>query len=61
MSNRLVQGVVHQMRDAIDRRVIGVLMKIVDYCLQRTFQSGTTGDYYSVDFGESHDVFEHAI
>ena len=57
MSNRLFQGVVHQMRDAIDR-VIGVIDENASIiACSELSKIGTTGDYYSVDFGESHDVF----
>ncbi len=57
MSNRLFQGVVHQMRDAIDR-MIGVIDENASIiACSELSKIGTTGDYYSVDFGESHDVF----
>ena len=57
MSNRLFQGVVHEMRDAIDR-VIGVIDENASIiACSELSKIGTTGDYYSVDFGESHDVF----
>ena len=57
MSNRLFQGVVHQMREAIDR-VIGVIDENASIiACSELSKIGTTGDYYSVDFGESHDVF----
>ena len=57
MSNRLFQGVVHQMRDAIDR-VIGVIDENASIiACSELSKIGTAGDYYSVDFGESHDVF----
>ena len=57
MSNRLFQGVVHQMRDAIDR-VIGVIDENASIiACSELSKIGTTGDYYSVDFGESHDLF----
>ena len=57
MSNRLFQGVVHQMRDAIDR-VIGVIDENASIiACSELSKIGTTGDYYSVDFGESHDTF----
>lgn len=57
MSNRLFQGVVHQMRDTIDR-VIGVTdetAKII--ACSDISKIGTTSDFYAVDFGDSHDVF----
>ena len=57
MSNRLFQGVVHQMRDAIDR-IIGVIDENASIiACSELSKIGTTGDYYSVDFGESHDTF----
>lgn len=45
------------MRDAIDR-VIGVIDENASIiACSELSKIGTTGDYYSVDFGESHDVF----
>ena len=47
MSNRLFQGVVHQMRDAIDR-VIGVIDENASIiACSELSKIGTTGDYYS--------------
>ena len=58
MSNRLFQGVVHQMRDAIDR-VIGVIDEGASIIACSDLSKiGSTSDYYShVEFGDSHDSF----
>ena len=57
MSNRLFQGVVHQMRDTIDR-VIGVIDETAAIIACSDLSKiGTTSDYYTVEFGDSHDVF----
>ena len=57
MSNRLFQGVVHQMRDAIDRE-IGVIDETgaIIACSELS-KINTNNNYYVVDFGESHDIF----
>ena len=57
MSNRLFQGIVHQMKDAIDR-TIGVIdeTSVVIACSELA-QIGTTNEFVSLDLGESHDVF----
>ena len=56
MSNRLFQGVVHQMRDTIDR-VIGVIDETAAIIACSDLSKiGTTSDYYTVEFGDSHDV-----
>ena len=57
MSNRLFQGVVHQMRDTMDR-VIGVIDETASIIACSDLSKiGTTSDYYTVEFGDSHDVF----
>ena len=57
MSNRLFQGVVHQMRDTIDR-VIGVIDETASIIACSDLSKiGTNSDYYAADFGDSHDVF----
>ena len=57
MSTRLFQGVVHQMRDTIDR-VIGVIDETAAIIACSDLSKiGTTSDYYTVEFGDSHDVF----
>ena len=57
MSNRLFQGVVHQMRDTIDR-VIGVIDETASIIACSDLSKiGTSSDYYAADFGDSHDVF----
>ena len=57
MSNRLFQGVVHQMRDTIGR-VIGVIDEnaTVVACSELS-RIGTSNDFFSIEFGESHDIF----
>ncbi len=57
MSNRLFQGVVHQMRDAIGR-VIGVIDEnaTVVACSELS-RIGTSNDFFSIELGESHDIF----
>lgn len=57
MSNRLFQGVVHQMRDAIGR-VIGVIDEnaTVVACSELA-RIGTSDDFFSIELGDSHDVF----
>ncbi len=57
MSNRLFQGVVHQMRDTIGR-VIGVIDEnaTVVACSELA-RIGTSNDFFSIELGESHDIF----
>lgn len=57
MSNRLFQGIVHQMRDTIDR-VIGVVddQATVIACSELS-RIGITNEYISLDITEGHDVF----
>lgn len=57
MSNRLFQGVVHQMRDTIGR-VIGVIDEnaTVVACSELP-RIGTSSDFFSIELGESHDIF----
>ncbi|MGN0596687.1 MAG: PucR family transcriptional regulator [Ruminiclostridium sp.] len=57
MSNRLFQGVVHQMRDTIGR-VIGVIDEnaTVVACSELS-RIGTSNDFFSIELGESHDIF----
>ncbi len=57
MSNRLFQGVVHQMRDTIGR-VIGVIDEnaTVIACSELP-RVGTSNDFFSIELGESHDIF----
>ncbi len=57
MSNRLFQGVVHQMRDTIGR-VIGVIDEnaTVVACSELS-RIGTSNDFFSTELGDSHDVF----
>ena len=57
MSNRLFQGVVHQMRDTIDRMIGVVDETAAIIACSDLSKIGTTSDYYAVDFSESHDVF----
>ena len=57
MSNRLFQGVVHQMRDTIGR-VIGVIDEnsTIVACSELS-RIGTNSDFFSIELGDSHDVF----
>ncbi|MBQ8613061.1 MAG: helix-turn-helix domain-containing protein [Ruminiclostridium sp.] len=57
MSNRLFQGVVHQMRDTIGR-VIGVIDEnaTVVACSELS-RIGTSNDFFTIELGESHDIF----
>jgi carbohydrate diacid regulator len=57
MSNRLFQGVVHQMRDTIGR-VIGVIDEnaTVVACSELS-RIGTSNEYFSIELGDSHDTF----
>lgn len=57
MSNRLFQGVVHQMRDTIGR-IIGVIDEnaTVVACSELS-RIGSGDDFFSIELGESHDVF----
>lgn len=57
MSNRLFQGVVHQMRDTIGR-VIGVIDENSTIVACSEFSRiGTNSDFFSIELGDSHDVF----
>ena len=57
MSNRLFQGVVHQMRDTVGR-VIGVIDEnaTVIACSELS-RIGTSDDFFSIELGDSHDSF----
>ena len=57
MSNRLFQGVVHQMRDTIGR-VIGVIDEnsTIVACSELS-RIGTNNDFFTIELGDSHDVF----
>lgn len=57
MSNRLFQGVVHQMRDTIGR-VIGVIDEnsTIVACSELC-RIGTNSDFFTIELGDSHDVF----
>lgn len=57
MSNRLFQGVVHQMRDTIGR-VIGVIDEnsTIVACSELS-RIGTNSDFLTIELGDSHDVF----
>ena len=57
MSNRLFQGVIHQMRDSIDR-VIGVVddTATVIACSDLT-RIGETSEFLLLDMGENQDIF----
>ena len=57
MSNRLFQGIVHQMRDCIDR-VIGVVddSATIISCSDLT-KIGETSDFFAMDAGDMNEVF----
>ena len=57
MSNRLFQGLVHQMRDCIDR-IIGVVDETgtIIACSDLS-RIGEVSDYLAIDLGENNDVF----
>lgn len=57
MSNRLFQGLVHQMRDAVNA-VIGVVDETATIiaCSDLT-KVGTTNEFVSLDSSDSHDIF----
>ena len=57
MSNRLFQGVIHQMRDAIDG-VIGIVDETATIisCSDLT-RIGEKSDYLAFDLGEGNDIF----
>ena len=57
MSNRLFQGIVHQMRDTIDR-VIGVVddTATIISCSELS-KIGETNEYLMLDLGENSDMF----
>jgi len=57
MSNRLFQGVIHQMRDAIDR-VIGIVDETATTisCSDLT-RIGEKNEYLALDLGESSEIF----
>jgi len=57
MSNRLFQGLVHQMRDTIDA-TIGVVDETATIiaCSDLT-RVGTTNEFVSLDLSDSHDIF----
>ncbi len=57
MSNRLFQGVVHQMKDAIDR-IIGVIDEnsIIIACSDLS-KIGTSDELFTSEISESHDVY----
>ena len=57
MSNRLFQGLVHQMRDAVNT-VIGVVDETATIiaCSDLT-KVGTTNEFVSLDLNDSHDIF----
>ena len=57
MSNRLFQGVVHQMRDAIDR-VIGVVDESASVIACSDLSKiGMSNEFVSLDLSDSHDTF----
>lgn len=57
MSNRLFQGIVHQMKDTVNR-VIGVIDEngTIVACSDLT-RIGGGNDYFSIELGDSHEVF----
>ena len=57
MSNRLFQGVVHQMKDTVGR-VIGVIDEnaTIVACSELS-RIGTSNDFFSIELSDSHDIF----
>ena len=57
MSNRLFQGIVHQMKDAVNR-VIGVIDEngTIIACSDLT-RVGCGNDFFPIELGDSHEVF----
>jgi len=57
MSNRLFQGVVHQMRDTVNR-VIGVIDEsaTIVACSELS-KIGTTNEFITLEMNDSHDIF----
>lgn len=57
MSNRLFQGIVHQMKDTVNR-VIGVIDEngTIVACSDLT-RVGGGNDYFSIELGDSHEIF----
>lgn len=57
MSNRLFQGIVHQMKDTVNR-VIGVIDEngTIVACSDLT-RVGGGNDFFSIELGDSHEVF----
>ena len=57
MSNRLFQGIVHQMKDTVNR-VIGVIDEngTIIACSDLT-RVGGGNDFFSIELGDSHEVF----
>ena len=57
MSNRLFQGIVHQMKDAVNR-VIGVIDEngTIIACSDLT-RVGGGNDFFPIELGDSHEVF----
>lgn len=57
MSNRLFQGLIHQMRDAMDC-IIGVVdsTATIIACSELS-KIGTTNEFVSLDLSDSHDIF----
>ncbi|MCL2018724.1 MAG: helix-turn-helix domain-containing protein [Oscillospiraceae bacterium] len=57
MSNRLFQGVIQQMKDTVGR-VIGVIDENATIvACSETPKLGTSTDFFSIEIGESHDIF----
>lgn len=57
MSNRLFQGLVHQMRDTIDATIGVVDESATIIACSDLSKVGTTNEYVSIDLSDSHDIF----
>lgn len=57
MSNRLFQGLVHQMRDTIDATIGVVDETATIIACSDISRVGTTNEFVSLDLSDSHDIF----
>ena len=57
MSNRLFQGLVHQMRDSIDATIGVVDETATIIACSDLSRVGTTNEFVSLDLSDSHDIF----
>ena len=57
MSNRLFQGLVHQMRDTIDATIGVVDENATIIACSELSKIGTSNEFVSLDLSDSHDIF----